>query len=138
MPESLKLPNSSNEIEWPSDTPSIDIPIYFGTVYVTTTLEQFRQCQQYLGDDPYPNVVAGLCQMYQHGDGDVAYLIGVFDNKLSTLAHELAHTTFKIFKHVGIEIGGNNEAYCYLLDYLFEQCFPIIINGEGIECLESV
>lgn len=56
------------------------------------------------------------------------HLVGIFDGRRSTLVHELAHASFRILDRVGIETPADskNEAFCYLLDTLYDFCEPHI------------
>lgn len=48
--------------------------------------------------------------------------IGVYDGKLSTLAHELVHLTGYILKNAGVQADyTNDETQAYLTQYLFER-----------------
>ena len=61
----------------------------------------------------------GAANTFRHtGGGKDIYLLGVFDGRVSTLAHEAAHIVFDICRTVGVEIeaGRANETFCYLLD----------------------
>ncbi|WP_133141452.1 hypothetical protein [Moraxella caviae] len=63
----------------------------------------------------------GGANTFRHTKGGLdIYLLGVFDNKVSTIAHEAAHIAFDICHTVGIEVstGRANETFCYLLDFL--------------------
>lgn len=71
---------------------------------------------------------AGFHQQIRKGDGS-AHLVWVelFDWSItaqSFLAHELIHTTFSILDDVSVKFDiENHEAFAYLYDYLFEQCW---------------
>lgn len=71
---------------------------------------------------------AGLgCQRASHtmsSENGVLHVIGVFNGKLSTIAHECAHMAFDICSRVGVDVesGRANETYCYLMSRLVEFC----------------
>lgn len=47
-------------------------------------------------------------------------IVGIFNGKFSTIAHEMSHACFRILSSMGVELdaGGGNETFCYLLDHL--------------------
>lgn len=49
-----------------------------------------------------------------------SYVVGIFDNSLGTLSHELAHAVFYIMGDAGVDLksGGTNETFCYMLGNL--------------------
>lgn len=55
------------------------------------------------------------------GQRDI-HLVGVFDGRRATLAHECAHIVFDICEYAGVRVvpGEANETFCHLLDALFE------------------
>lgn len=57
-------------------------------------------------------------------ENGVLHVIGVFNGKLSTIAHECAHMAFDICSRVGVDVepGRANETYCYLMSRLVEFC----------------
>lgn len=71
-----------------------------------------------------PNDSVGMCTYYSRTDRkETMFLIGVFDGKIATLVHELAHVTFDICGYYGIptKAGEANEFYAYTLDFLFSE-----------------
>lgn len=54
------------------------------------------------------------------------FLIGVFDDRIRTFVHELAHAVFDICGYYGIptEAGEANEFFCYTYDFLFDHFQP--------------
>jgi len=58
----------------------------------------------------------GICIAF-----DNEYYIGVFDNSLAVLAHEINHACFCICDDTGVELdNGNRETFCYMSEYLFK------------------
>ncbi|MDE9528072.1 hypothetical protein [Xenorhabdus bovienii] len=57
-------------------------------------------------------------------ESGVLHIIGVFNDKNSTLAHECAHVAFDICHRVGVNVstGEANETFCYLISRLIEFC----------------
>jgi hypothetical protein len=114
--------------KWPKITEFI-VPIYGGRVALVKSLKVWKQCVDYLAG-PGKEMPTGCGGAHQHftAPGSSVYLVGVFDGRKSTLVHELAHCTFSVMDHVGIPTPPDekNEAYCYLLDALFEKLEPKI------------
>lgn len=57
------------------------------------------------------------------------HLVGVFDGKLGTLAHEMGHAAMDILNHANTgdyTKGQSQEQLCYLLGHLVELTFPLI------------
>lgn len=103
------------------------VPIYGGRVVLIRSLKVWTQCVDYLAG-PRKEMPAGYGGAHQHfvAPGSSVYLVGVFDGRKTTLVHELAHCAFAVMDHVGIPVAPDcrNEAYCYLLDTLFEKLEP--------------
>jgi len=54
--------------------------------------------------------------------GESIIYVGVFDSRMSTLAHELIHVAMRVCQTVGIEMDINNqEPFAYLYTWLFEK-----------------
>lgn len=69
-------------------------------------------------------VVDSVGGTQSHGD----YLwVGVFDNDMRTLVHELLHAVVRILDHIGHEIKpGQDEPAAYLLDHLYGKLAPVL------------
>ncbi len=97
---------------------AIDVPIFHAHVVLYTRRKAFAKHRLLCTDKPFD---VESCDGAS-SDFDPVYLVGVFDGKLATLVHELAHTTFKILRHCGIRADADaQEAFCYLQEWLFEQ-----------------
>jgi len=103
---------------------AIHLPIYGGKVILITGRKTFLREYAKLTDESLDLDDAAGCSS-EHG---MCYLVGVFNGKPSVLVHELAHTTFKILhdRNVPVQRDGQMEAFCYLLEWLFGQCAPLI------------
>ena len=100
--------------------PSLDIPLFnSGRLYLCLNAEDWKECHSELGAEPQMLDRCGVANTFRHTSGgkDI-YLLGVFDGRVSTLAHEAAHIVFDICRSVGVEVeaGKANETFCYLLD----------------------
>lgn len=51
------------------------------------------------------------------------YVLGVFNDSLTTFVHELTHLAFHIYRDTSMKInsGTNNEPFAYLVDYFFQE-----------------
>ena len=111
--------------KWPKPFKEFSVPLYGGRVYIFDNKDKARQAHEYLTKKPTEAMTgAGRTTQFDNSDnGAVSYVICVFDGKTCTLVHELAHLTFFILDRAGVpvDVGANNEAYCYLLDTLFEE-----------------
>lgn len=109
--------------KWPKPFKEFAVPLYFGRVYIFDDKEKMRQAEEYMTKKP-AKLSPGVGRTVQlgHESGDICFLVGVFNGSTTTLVHELAHTTFFILSAAGVPLdeNGTNEAYCYLLDSLFE------------------
>lgn len=63
----------------------------------------------------------GMSHTVSSGKG-ILHIVGVFNGKSSTLAHECTHAAFDICHRVGIDIdtGAANETFCHLVSRLVE------------------
>lgn len=74
--------------------------------------------------EPVPDRANGCCT---HSGDRFVNLVGVFDNSMATLAHELNHAVINLFYAVGMPVNVvTAEAYCYLYDSLFSQCCELM------------
>lgn len=113
--------SKKKKLKWPKVFETF-IPIYGGRIVICRTHAEWKQCAKYLGATIFPTG-SGAHQSFE-GKSSFIHLVGVFDRRRSTLVHELSHACFRIFGRVGIETpcGEKNEAFCYLLDNLYDQC----------------
>lgn len=75
----------------------------------------------------------GVTVTLNNYDGEEIILLGWFipqgekKRSLSALCHECGHATFQVLAFHGVKIdASNNEAFCYLMDDLFEFCEGLI------------
>ena len=104
----------------PATVKTCPVPLYGGSVWLAKSIEDIQACVALLGGDPPPDKAAGLAYPCAYHKRSKVYLVGVYDGSISTLAHELAHTTFFILSDCGVPVepGAHNEAFCYLLGHL--------------------
>lgn len=107
-----------------------EIPIFHGHIVFTTSQENFNKaCVEFGGDEEDLGNSSGATRTWSLAhpvDGRNVYIIGVFNQKLTTLAHEITHLIFNIHRDCGIEIitGGANETFAYLTGWVMEQLYP--------------
>ncbi|QKJ88029.1 hypothetical protein PMPD1_3096 [Paramixta manurensis] len=109
--------------KWPK-LPRYLVPLFnSANIYLCRSKDEWIQAEASIGLPPADlSVSVGRCRQFVNdATGENLYLIGVFDNSLSTLVHECAHATFYCCSDVGVTTnpGDANEPYCYLLDRMF-------------------
>nr|DAQ46550.1 MAG TPA: PolyVal Metallopeptidase superfamily domain [Caudoviricetes sp.] len=82
--------------------------------------------------DPSFDLCGGLTMTCTDETGANFYVVSVFDNKWSTLTHELAHATFHVLGDVGVQAytddsHPSNETYAYMIGRMYE-CFEPVFN----------
>ena len=110
----------------------IDVPIYDQTIYIADSREKYREMMEWVKSDTRDiHIVGGQSRQMQNQDGQSFIAVGVFDNDESTLVHECAHAAFQVLSFVGVDpTERNNEAYCYLLGFIFREAKKrISLNG---------
>ena len=110
------------KVKFLAQLPSLDIPLFSsGRLHLCLNIKDWKECHSELGAEPQMLDRCGAANTFRHisGGRDV-YLLGVFDGRVSTLAHEAAHIVFDICRSVGVEVeaGKANETFCYLLDVI--------------------
>ncbi|HDG1686905.1 hypothetical protein [Kluyvera cryocrescens] len=118
------------KIKWPK-LPRFFVPLFHcANVYLCRSKDEWQQSESAIGVPPSDiSFNNGVCRhFFDDVTGENVYLIGVFDNSVSTLVHECAHATFYCCNDVGVTIdtGTANETYCYLLDRMFSAFLPYI------------
>ena len=106
---------------WPKPHKEFAIPLYGGRVYVFTGKKKVALARTYLKLPPRDKGREyGFCEHSVHSEtGDSLYLIGWFNGKWDTLAHEIAHACFFSLAYAGIDVRESaGEAFCYLLSDL--------------------
>lgn len=96
------------------------IPLYGGEVTFLYSPAEWRRAEGKLLEPPGTDVGCAV-GLTRHSDDGMTILVGVFNQDLSTLVHECGHAALFICDRAGIETPAHNaEAFCYLLDNLFE------------------
>jgi hypothetical protein len=100
------------------------VPLFeCGDVVFCRSWDEWNKLHAGLGADGGQAYGYGASRTLSSESGTI-FIIGVFNSKSSTLAHECAHIAFDICKRVGVvvEQGRANETYCYLISSLFDFC----------------
>lgn len=112
----------------PKSVARIPIPLYGGTLWFAQSIEDAGVCASLLEASPPPDGADGLSYPWLSYQGKRVLLIVLLGADVATLAHELAHATFRILGYVGVPVENDaaNEAFCYMLGYLMEKALPYI------------
>lgn len=107
----------------------IKIVPYGCILHLTTNREEWlKKYKKLSGREHSTEGTDGLT--YDHGDGN--YYVGVFEENLGTLAHELAHVCLDVTNRVGLgDITMEQEQFCYMLGYLTEQSLKVLPELRG-------
>jgi hypothetical protein len=116
-----KWPDVDRRKKWPKYEGHMFIPIYGGEIYLFKTQEKFFQAVEFLGGKKESDLYNGNATHFVNDKGDSLYLIGWYNDELSTLVHEITHVGIFLMTHVGIDPRSDDgEAMCYLTGYLFQ------------------
>lgn len=107
----------------PKKNPFDDVPLYrahpYGfVVYLATTRGEMERLQEWLSKGSADDLrgTGGACAYYTNDQGAATIVIGWFNKRPGTLAHECFHATMKIFHMCGIKFDvDNNEHFAYML-----------------------
>lgn len=102
-----------------------DMPLYGGSVRLHRTPETLHADRRRLfgpACKPLPPADGRVCQITAESSG-VCYLLGWFDGRASTLAHECSHIAFMALDRAGIDARhAHGEPHCHLMHRLIELC----------------
>jgi hypothetical protein len=106
---------------------TVTVPLYGGELILLRSPESFSEetgeFEDYSGH-------RGLVHFAHKEDFTPLYYVGVFDNTLITLVHELGHACLMIVANAGFNAhDANGEPFCYLLDYLVSQLKSSVDNN---------
>ncbi len=124
----IGLPAFHFDMKLPKPEITFIVPIYGTRILVINNTQDYNIYLKHYCD-PEPNTFGcdGMTFTTYVEDGQII-LLGIFVKTIPILVHELSHCTFRILSHVGIPIEPNNsnEAFCYLIQYLYSQCEGVI------------
>lgn len=116
--------------------PKVDIPLYGGTIFFYADVNEYKAACIAIGSD-FNGPCVGQFIAAENDSGSVIYLIGVFNNSLTTLVHEVCHVAISIIRRAGFRPeNGNGEPFCYLTDYLFQELSKYVKSSDGDEAVE--
>ena len=97
------------------------LPIFGVNMNFVFNEEDFAYlCKKYHDFDYEPRNYNGYCVM-NHQNGEL--IIGVFNNELSTLVHELTHAVLFISEQKCFNAyDSNGETVAYIMGHLFDEC----------------
>jgi hypothetical protein len=107
----------------PKPVKRFEIPIYGGEVLLYKDQREFWKAYEFLGGrQEYESPKSGEAAHLTSDEGMNVYLVGWYNDRFSTLAHEVTHTAIFLFEHVGIDPRDScGEATAYLVGYLIDK-----------------
>lgn len=112
--------------------PSLLVPLFkCGRVFLFTDRQVLADATEALGvESDDLDGCLGISRQISGPDGEYAFVVGVFDNDVTTLVHELAHVTFNILTRVGVTVEANaaNETFCYMQEELLTYFLPYLLE----------
>ena len=121
--------------KWPK-LPHFVIPLFQNAaVYLCSSKDEWNKAIVFLGNDEEENAFfQGCTQTFENKEeGQVIYLLGVFDGNVPTLVHECGHVAFYACRDVGVPTDAalSSETYCYLLERMFSHFLPHLQSAPG-------
>lgn len=105
---------------WPK-MPAIELGIYRGRVYLTTSRDAFVLACRACGVEDDKADSAGAALDGHHPRLGRVYVIGVFDKDILTLQHEVNHVALDVIANCGFDAhNGRGEPFCYLAEMIFK------------------
>ena len=105
----------------PKSMVKLNVHPYSLGVWFTDDLHSFNLKRRKI--HPSGHDIADMSGCVYGGEYSGCMVVGVFDSKLRTLVHELAHVLVRISEHIGMDIGPyTTEPFAYLFESLYEQC----------------
>ena len=107
----------------PDTTRVFRIPIYGGQLRLYTNAAALQRYRHHLtGADPR-GPADGRTHQLTHPNGAITYLVGWYDDRISTLSHELNHVALETLHRAGINPAADSgEALCHLQSELLTLC----------------
>lgn len=98
--------------------------MYGSTVWLVRERAVYAACLRTLGHAQRScGRNAGITDEFIGDDGQHIVVVGWFNGRRGTLAHEFSHVAFAVLHRVGIPVenGQPNEAFCYLVGWLIDE-----------------
>jgi hypothetical protein len=99
----------------------INLEMFGIDVYFTTSREDFVHMCEWIKEEPV-TTVDGRAMLNIHENGYVMIYIAVFNDSLSTLAHECTHAAMYVASSIGHETHESDEIVPYVVGHLFKKC----------------
>ena len=94
--------------------------MYSKYFYFTQSQEELGEMLKHIGVE---HSFAGGCAIIDTDVNNIdRYFIGVFDNNKGSLAHECVHIASFLYERIGQKLSYDDENFCYLVGWLFEEC----------------
>jgi len=114
--------------------------VYEGTFYITNDKKEYSKLYKKVFNEHFEPESAGI-----HAATSRTFVIGVFDNKISTLTHELSHAAITMHELMGMSINNETcESFCYFIDHIKARCLEgfglsdELINSREKELMEEI
>lgn len=121
-----------NETVWCPNALLIRVPIYCQPVYVAFKTDEWRRINVWHKWE-VGNIGVGATGVRISDDGHSTFLIGVFDDRIDTLAHEVYHLTGYICDRANVWAAwDNDEAAAYLHGHLFSVIYELMMRNRRI------
>jgi hypothetical protein len=99
------------------------IPVYGGQVRLYTAAAALQRYRHHLTGAEPNGPADGRVHQLIHPTGCATYLVGWYDQRISTLSHELTHVALAVLARAGITATADNgEALCHLQGELMTLC----------------
>lgn len=112
----------------PKDAAKYDMKPYKRSVYMVTSRDDLATCEKYMNHPVWDSSKAAGAMLYMESKfSSGIYFIGVFDGKITTLAHECSHAILELFLRQGLMAhDSQGEAFCYLLEDMLKTFIPLL------------
>lgn len=126
---------ANKKYKWPKSCKRYHLSLYGCTIYFINNKKDYLQALSYLHgkEEPITEVQtsSGKAVQMESEDGAQIFIIGVFDDKTTTLVHEAAHVAIFISEHVGFKAeDGNSEPFAYLIEDIYAHFESFLTNKE--------
>lgn len=107
---------------------TFDVPLFGGEIVLCRSRKEWAYAMRHYGqEDDSANFAGGRAMsLVDPKTRDRSYIIGIFDDSIGTLSHELAHVVFYVMDSAGVQLenGGTNEVFCYLMGHMMRAMLP--------------
>lgn len=113
----------------------IKIVPYGCVLHITNSFLEWNKRHKKLTGRDFEEGSAGLTLDARNGN----YYVGVFDNTIGTLAHELGHVCLDVSRRVSLgDIAEEQEQFCYLLGYLTDESIKVLAKLGGTSYVRTI